>query len=83
VRANDPEEIDLRSFSAIEFAILLDIAGGYQSKEIAGRIGRSKATVENYVRLLCAKLGARSRAHMISLAYARGLLPVSDGSVSA
>lgn len=72
-----------RSFSAIEMAILEDIAAGYQSKEIAQRIGRSKATVENYVRLLCAKLGARSRPHLVARAYRENLLQTSDSAAAA
>lgn len=74
---------DLRSFSAIELAILSDIAAGFQSKEIATRIGRSKPTVESYVRLLCAKLGARSRPHLVACAYREGLLQVGIDAASA
>jgi DNA-binding NarL/FixJ family response regulator len=60
--------------SAIEMAVLCDIALGYQSKEIAQRLNRSKPTIETYVRMLCAKLNARSRAHLIARAYDLGIL---------
>ena len=75
--------VDLRSFSPIELAILSDIAAGYQSKEIAIRIGRSKPTVENYVRLLCAKLAARSRPHLVACAYREGVLRIAADAASA
>jgi DNA-binding NarL/FixJ family response regulator len=67
----------MAAFTAIELAILSDIADGYQSKEIAVRIARSKPTVESYVRLLCAKMGARSRPHLVACAYRRGLISLS------
>jgi DNA-binding CsgD family transcriptional regulator len=39
-----------------------------QSKEIAEQLGRSKATVEGHIRILFAKLHARSRAHIVAIA---------------
>lgn len=69
---------DLTAFTTLELSILADIAAGYQSKEIAVRIDRSKPTVESYVRLLCAKLGARSRPHLVACAYRRGLIAMQD-----
>lgn len=66
-------DVDL---SAIELTILRYIALGFQSKEIAGAINRSKATVEIYVRLMCAKLGARSRAHLVTCAFRSGILQI-------
>jgi DNA-binding NarL/FixJ family response regulator len=62
--------------SAIELTILRYIALGFQSKEIASEINRSKPTVEVYVRLMCAKLGARSRAHLVTCAFRNGILRV-------
>lgn len=67
--------------SAIELTILRYIALGFQSKEIAIEIKRSKPTVEIYVRFLCAKLGARSRAHLVTCAFRNGILQVDkDGT---
>lgn len=60
--------------SMIELTILRYIALGLQSKEIAAEINRSKPTVEVYVRLMCAKLGARSRAHLVTCAFRCGIL---------
>lgn len=73
------------NLSAIELAILRDIASGYHSKEIAVRLGRSKPTIEMYVRMLCAKLAARSRAHLVSRAYEMELLelPPRDSTIDS
>ena len=60
--------------SALEQRILALLAEGRQSKEIAAEVMRSKPTVEFHVRALYAKLGARSRAHLVALAYRAGLL---------
>lgn len=58
----------------IEKTILCCLARGLQSKEIATVIKRSKPTVEGYIRLLYAKLGARSRAHLVMIAVRNGIL---------
>lgn len=68
------KSLDDRFLTAIEIAILHHIAAGYQSKEIATMINRSKPTVESYVRLLAAKFGARSRAHLIVICLREGVL---------
>ncbi|MEA2663734.1 MAG: hypothetical protein QOI11_678 [Candidatus Eremiobacteraeota bacterium] len=67
--------------SAIELTILRYIALGFQSKEIASEINRSKPTVEIYVRLMCAKLGARSRAHLVTCAFRSGILQVDKPDI--
>jgi DNA-binding NarL/FixJ family response regulator len=70
--------------SAIELTILRYIALGLQSKEIAVEINRSKPTVEIYVRFLCAKFGARSRAHLVTCAFRSGILQIDeDGTHSS
>lgn len=51
-----------------EKRVLQCLAEGLQSKEIAVRVGRSKPTVEGYIRALYAKLNARSRAHLVAIA---------------
>ena len=58
----------------LEKAILLCLARGMQSKEIAACIGRKKPTVEGRIRLLSAKMNARSRAELVAIAMARGLI---------
>jgi len=62
------------ALSRIELQIVQKLCDGYQSKEIAAMLGKSKATIEGYVRLLYAKLNARSRAQVVARAFALGLL---------
>jgi DNA-binding CsgD family transcriptional regulator len=45
-----------------------------QSKEIASRLGRSKPTVESYIRALFMKLDARSRAQLVAIAIITGVI---------
>jgi len=42
-----------------------------QSKEIAACVGRKKPTVELHIRLLLAKMNARSRAQLVAIAMER------------
>lgn len=51
-----------------ETTVVQCLAQGMQSKEIAEQLGRSKATVEGHIRILFAKLHARSRAHIVAIA---------------
>ena len=60
--------------STMEHRILMLLSEGKQSKEIAVDLTRSKPTVEFRIRTLYAKLGARSRAHLVALAYRSGLI---------
>lgn len=60
--------------SEVEKIILRSLANGMQSKEIAQIVGRSKPTIEGYVRLLFAKFNARSRAQLVAMALPRGVI---------
>jgi DNA-binding NarL/FixJ family response regulator len=60
--------------SDIELAILRALADGLHSKEIALQVRRSKPTVEGYVRQLCIKFDARSRAQLVAKAFGEGAL---------
>jgi DNA-binding CsgD family transcriptional regulator len=62
------------TLSNIEIEILKCLEGGMQSKEIAIHVGRRKPTVEGHVRMLMAKLGARSRAQLVANAIKLRLL---------
>lgn len=62
----------------MEISVLCRLANGLQSKEIAAELGRSKPTVEFYVRALFAKLNAKSRAHLVALAFHKGLIGMQD-----
>jgi DNA-binding NarL/FixJ family response regulator len=59
-----------------EVAVLRALSEGCHSKEIAAVVQRSKPTVEAIVRILYAKLHARSRAHLVARAIAHGVIPV-------
>jgi DNA-binding NarL/FixJ family response regulator len=58
-------------------SILLAIADGCQSKEIALHVDRSKPTIEAMVRMLYVKFNARTRAHLIARAMAWGEIDVA------
>ena len=57
-----------------ERKVLEYLAAGFQSKEIAIAIGRSKSTVEAHIRTLYIKLDSRSRAQLIAEAMRSGLV---------
>lgn len=68
----------MQTLSSLEVQILQCLAAGMQSKEIAAVIDRRKPTVEGYIRTLYVKLDAKSRAHLVTQAYARGILDPKD-----
>lgn len=51
----------------MEKTVVQCLARGMQSKEIAAQVGRSKPTVEGYIRILFVKLNARSRAQLVAI----------------
>ena len=67
------------TLTSVELSIIRALAEGMQSKEIATELGRSRATVEFYVRLLYVKFDARSRAQVVARSYELGIL--GDSSV--
>ena len=67
-----------RGLSDTELSIIQALAGGLQSKEIAVRLGRTRPAIEFHIRMLYAKLDAKSRAHLVALAYQSGLLPTRE-----
>ena len=58
----------------MEASVLTLLARGYQSKEIADALGKSRPTVEGYIRVLFIKLKAKSRVHLVAKAYDCGIL---------
>jgi DNA-binding NarL/FixJ family response regulator len=60
--------------SARELALISYLAKGLTSKEIAEDTSMSKATVDLSIRILCEKLGARSRAQLVAKAIHNGYL---------
>lgn len=57
-----------------EEAILLALADGLSTDEIAVELHLSSHTIKLYVKLLLLKMGARNRTHAVALAYHKGLL---------
>jgi DNA-binding CsgD family transcriptional regulator len=52
-----------------ELEVLSLIADGYSTREIAERLWITDETVRTHVRRLLDRLGARTRAHAVSIAY--------------
>ena len=61
-----------------EKAVLLLVAEGHTSGEIAARLSISSRTVETHRRNLMRKLDLQSQADLIRYALRRGLLPLDD-----
>lgn len=57
-----------------EMQVVQLIAQGYTNLEAAEILVLSEETVKSHVRHVLDKLGARSRAHAVAIAYDRGLL---------
>lgn len=64
----------LASLSSRELEVLTLIVRGHTSKDIAQALGIAKPTVDTYRARLVDKLGAKSRADLVSLATRAGLL---------
>jgi DNA-binding NarL/FixJ family response regulator len=71
------------NLSQREWDVLVGIAEGLTDDEIGARLHITRGTVRLYGRVLRAKLGARNRAHAVSIAYQRGLLATSFQEVAA
>jgi two-component system, NarL family, nitrate/nitrite response regulator NarL len=63
----------------VEKTILRCLAQGMHSKEIARVIKRSKPTVEAHIRLLYAKMSARSRAQLVMRAVTLNVISTDLG----
>ncbi len=63
-----------RNLSDIELAIVRALARGLQSKEIATALDRSRPTIEFHIRMLFAKMEARSRAQIVARGYEYGII---------
>ena len=60
--------------TAREIEVLQLVADGLVNREIGQRLFLSEETVKSHVRHLLAKLGARSRAHAVTLGFRRSLI---------
>lgn len=61
-----------------ERQVLQLTARGRMQKQIADDCGIKRTTVCKYVDGIKAKLGARTLAHAVAIAYERGILPAHD-----
>jgi DNA-binding CsgD family transcriptional regulator len=59
-----------------ELEVLALVADGYSTREIATKLWITDETVRTHVRRLLDRLGARTRAHAVAIAYRDGLWPV-------
>lgn len=80
-RHPEPSEADRTPLTEREREVLGMVAEGRGTAWIAAELGVSSSTVETHIRNLLAKLGARNRAHAISLGLQRGEISLDLGSV--
>ena len=68
-----------RKVTPRELEVLALIAEGYSTREVARALWITEETVRTHVRRLLDRLGARTRAHAVSIAYCEGLWPAGHG----
>jgi DNA-binding NarL/FixJ family response regulator len=73
-RYSKVRQVGAMQMSVRELALISYLAKGLTSKEIAEDAALSKATVDLGIRVLCDKLGARSRAQLVAKAIHSGYL---------
>ena len=66
-----------------EIDVLELVAEGLSNKEIAGRLVLSEDTVKTHVRSLLVKLGARNRAHAVTLGFEQSLISFGASAEAA
>ena len=57
-----------------QMQVLALVAEGATGNEIAIQLSLSAKTISSYVKVIRARLGARSRAHAVALAMRKGIL---------
>jgi DNA-binding CsgD family transcriptional regulator len=62
-----------RKLTTREVEVLALVADGYSTKEIARELWITEETVRTHVRRVLERLGARTRAHAVAIAYRDGL----------
>jgi len=63
-----------------EVQVLQSVAWGYANKQVAAQLSIACETVRMHLKYILGKLGARNRAHAVTIAAARGLLRLADGT---
>lgn len=64
------------SLTRRELTIVSHIAKGSANKQIALQLDITEQTVKNHVTTIMRKLDAKNRAHIVSLAFRHGLIPL-------
>ncbi|GJQ29451.1 MAG: DNA-binding response regulator [Phycisphaerae bacterium] len=77
-RPRAPAQAPIADLSEREREVLIEVARGYTSQQIAERIGLSVKTVESYRARMMQKLGLKTRADIMRLATECGLLGGPD-----
>ncbi|MGO8951593.1 MAG: helix-turn-helix transcriptional regulator [Ktedonobacterales bacterium] len=71
-----------RGLTPRQLEILCLLAEGLHNPEIADRLSTTPKTVEHHVSAVLAKLGARSRAEAVRMAYEQRLIPPHEAETS-
>lgn len=75
VERSDEGSADGARLTRRELEIVTAVAMGRRVNEIAGDLGIAPVTVHTHLRNAMRKLGARSQAQLVAIAFARGLVP--------
>lgn len=71
------DKVRVESLSARETEILLALADGLSTSELAQRLGISVMTVQSHVKSILPKLGVHSKVEAVTLAWRTGLTSVT------
>lgn len=63
------------TLSDTELFVVREISSGLTNKQIAADLNISEASVKMHMRIICKKLGAKNRAHAVSIARKDNLIP--------
>lgn len=74
VLALAPEQDEPRALTSRELEVLRLVADGLTSKEVGRKLFVAEETVRSHVANILAALGARNRAHAVTLGFRRGIL---------
>ena len=78
VAARLAEHLGDETLTPRELDVLRLIRDGHRNKQIADDLGIAEGTVNFHIKNLVGKLGANDRAHAVTIAIRRGLLPVES-----
>ncbi len=66
------------NLSERELEVLALVAAGNSNREIGARLEVTEETIKAHMKHIAAKLGANDRTHAVTLALARGILPMDE-----